>query len=155
MHSQLEKVELQNIRHQLLSYAPRLDFILQSSANETINHFLKWAHDQSVSMDWLLHIRLLNWLKQQAIFHIDAQLIKDMLGAAALRWSINGLDHLPVKGILLTSHLLPNEGIGLWKNQAAHESHHIVSLKLAKHFSDGYAISYQYGSWGNIKWQPI
>lgn len=149
----------QSIRYRIFHYAPKL-FNLCQSIGDFVDDFLHHLGEENLSLNWNLHIHLINWLDHQLQFrqHIDTEIVKECLIAAATCWSLTGLDHITVKGILLTIKILPEMAVGLWKNQEASAPNKIVVLQLAQQVQpkqDSYAISYQHGCWDGVAWQVL
>lgn len=154
MNDLINTIAMQSLRHRIFSLAPKLRQISQENGDDMLTAFLSWADTQSIVMDWTLHVALLNWLNHEEKWRpfLGIEVTKELLLAAVTRWSLSGLEHVKAKGILLTSQHLPDQAVGLWKNEKPNLASKILLIKLNKSLPDGYAISYEAGSWDNVKW---
>lgn len=154
MNDVLNPIIIRSLRHRIFSLTPKFRLLVQSEGDELLDDFFNWVQSRQFQINWMLHVALLNWLKQQEKWQslIDETIIKELLIAAATRWSLSGLEHVKARGILLASAHLPNAAIGLWKNKTPDEISKIQLLKLSKSLTDGFGVSYVDGEWDNVKW---
>lgn len=133
------------LRYQVLHYAPGF------ARHSLSQNCLRWLLKNHVSVDWCLHLHILQWL---ALRHVlTPPLSRELLTAAAIRWGLEGLEHVQARGILLYSDYLIQEGIGLWKNQDLVKMPRLVRVRLPSlGVSLCYTISQQEGIWDTARW---
>lgn len=153
----LTSLEFHNVHRRIFQFAPKLLALSQCDGVDILDPFLQWAEQQKISMNWTAHLHLLNWLMQQEKLRtqINAGIVKELLTAAVIRWSLNGLDHIAAKGIMVTSKHMPGVAAGLWKNKEANKTSKVIIIKLpdnSRLVQDSYAISYQEESWEGVQW---
>jgi hypothetical protein len=126
-------LSIKRLWHQLFDFAPAcLKLSAYDDAKDIFEPFLKWAEENSLSMDWSLHLHFLQWLCEQEKWcaRINDKIKKELLMAAAKRWLQSGMDHINVKGLILTSKYLSDIGIAIWKSKQADEMARVVVLSL-------------------------
>ncbi|RDI45158.1 hypothetical protein AQULUS_04940 [Aquicella lusitana] len=148
----------QSMRHKLFHSTPQLDALLQTAQSSIPDAFLAYAANQRLTMNWTTHIHLLNWLCREPVWQprMTSGMIRELLMAAVIRWSLTGLDHVTVKGIMVVSRHLPSEAVGLWKSMEADKGSKVVFLRLPEACNeDKYALSYTDNCWKDVIWQPL
>ncbi len=120
-----------------------------------VEDFLAWAETRELSRDWTLHLRFLIWLKSETSECITETMIKECLAATALRWSMQGLEHVSAKGMLVAS-AYSTTAAALWKSQDVAAAHTLFFLQLNQQpITACYAISYQNNNWQQAAWQIL
>jgi hypothetical protein len=157
----LASLSIKSIWHAIFDYAPNVLSLSQyKDGKDIFELFLEWAHQKKLKMDWTLHIYLLDWLCSHPQWekNINEKIKKELLLASVTRWSMNGMDHILVKGMMLVSQRLSGIAAGIWKSTQADQSGKIIFFKIPKHVFpqlDSYAIT-QNEVWGeSIKWFSI
>lgn len=155
------EIEFKSLWHTLFDFAPgSLKLFSHSNCEESVKSFLAWAYQNKLSMNWTLHVHLLDWLCTQEKWksRVDDNIKKELLSAAAIRWSSSGMDHFHAQGILLASKHFPERAVGLWKNAIAGSAGKIVVLKISNlglSVADRYAISTEQGNWSGVQWELL
>jgi hypothetical protein len=103
-----------------------------------------------------LSVHFLCWLCQQPHWQpfLSDDIKKELLQAAAHRWSLNGMEDMAAQGMLLASDSWPGYAVGIWKATTDRGGRQLV-LRLPAHFAltgDQYAVSNQQDSWDGIGW---
>ena|SRR3990167_4589128 len=150
---------LSSWKNKIFHYVPQF-FSSVMDTQKLLELFLCWANENKLSMNWTLHMHLLDFVMQQAEWksQMNEGLIKELLMAAVTRWSLTGLDHVQAKGIMVASAFLPGLTVGLWKSQEADQPGKIVMIKLTdklSYLNAHYAISYQQNDWQQVEWQAL
>lgn len=153
----LTSLAIQSWHHRFFANTPTLLTLARSDRKDILAPFLVWANENNLPMDWTTHVHLLNWLMQQEEWQplITSDIVKELMSAAVTRWSLSGLDHPAVQGILLASHCMPDKAVGLWKSDEPHKSSRIVVVKLPPNLRpthDAYALSWLQNSWDGVEW---
>lgn len=150
----MTSLDMKTWQRRMFRFTPLLLSISQQQKADMLVPFLAWAEQHKIPMDWTTHIHLLNWLKQSG-WDIKLEIIQELLTAAVIRWSLNGLDHITAKGVIVASQHLPELGVGLWKNTKPDELPKMVHIHIPSHLQspvDRYAISYVENSWKEVDW---
>lgn len=155
----VQVLERDALHQRLFGRAPLTMALLGVQCDEVLTAFTQWADSQGVTYGWSLCIQLLHWLSQQAEWRprLSDAVKKELLQAAAHRWSLNGLENMAAQGMLLASDNWPGYAVGIWKASADQASKQLV-LQLPDHTAftgTRYAISYQQGSWEGVEWVVV
>lgn len=116
----------------LFEHVPQIRALLAQQQEQIEAAFLQHVQSQCLSYDWVLPISYLNWLLMQSEWRsqIGRLHVREALSAAAITWSLMGMESLGVAGIMLTSQHLADEAVLLWKSQAPERSHELVLLQV-------------------------
>src|SRR3990167_542333 len=105
--------------HHLFQHVPTL-LLAEKNEQTILKPFLAWAKQNKLSMDWTLHIHLLDWLYHDERYsHLrSGDLVESCLKGACIRWLLSGLEHVNIKGMMMASPYLRGIGIGIKKSDA-------------------------------------
>lgn len=147
----------QNLTHKIFHTTPKLKALLDKHYSSVLNEFISAT---SAEDSWLQHMYFLHWLMEQEVWRkrIDLAIIRELMLASVTRWSLQGLDHVAAKGVLLFSRYSPDVAMGLWKSREPGHPGKAVLVNLVENQHpdmDSYGISYQFGSWQNIEWRAL
>jgi hypothetical protein len=156
----LAKLARQALYQQLFQYTPKLSTLLREKTDTIFTQFLQYADEQALSLCWSLPVQLLDWLKRQGQWRscIDLDIGKELLLSAVIQWSLRGLDHITVQGVLVASAHFPNMAMGLRKSRDISMPTKATWSYLPSHLfplADSYAVSYEQSGWGYIEWLPL
>lgn len=152
-------LERDALHQRVFGRAPLTIAMLGNRCDAVLSEFVEWADKQRLTYGWSLSVHLLSWLSQQSEWssRLSDEIKKELLQAAAHRWSLNGMDDMTAQGLLLRSSSWPGYAVGIWKaaiNQAGRQ----LVLQLPESVSSTgncYAISRQQGSWDGIEWVVV
>lgn len=142
----VKKIAAKNLWAQLLAFAPSVQphqSMLLRFAQAIVRHDL--------TNDWCVPVYFIHQLKDS----LNENQIKELLFAAVMRWGLQGLEHIPAKGILMASEFLPNIGIGLRKNERVTSGHRLISVKLKNVRRNAYLVTQDTEQWSPRVWVPI
>ena len=157
---QLIALAKQNLHHRIFHPVPHLLALSDKDGNDLFESFLSYATKQ-LSMNWTLHIHLLNWLFEEEKWRplINKDIIKSCLIASVTRWSMMGCEHVTAKGMMVCSLYLPHQAIGIWKSEAPDQPSKVVTIHLPTNAhplqKNRYAISYEAGNWKQVEWMAL
>jgi hypothetical protein len=116
----------------LFERTPEINRLLANERKQIQNKFTQFASMQNIAHDWIFPIRYLNWLILQPDWGSQITKVhrREALNAAAITWSLMGMESLGVAGIMLVSQHLCDEAVLLWKSQAPERSHELVLLQV-------------------------
>lgn len=114
----------QNRRARLLQHAP---LVAQWVTEKTLLAFFAYA--ETLAMDWQLPLQFLSWLHTNCREHLNEAMIKELLVATAVRWAMQGLDHISAKGIFVVS-CYSTIAVALWKSTEVDATHKISFMRL-------------------------
>ena len=136
---------LRLVWHTLFDTAPGLLAASPPNGGRVLEPFLATADLAGLAMDWRLHGQVLGWLTvhPEVGVPLGQELVVELLGAAASRWALG--DQSPDVGILLSSRLLPLQGIVAWKPPSLEEGRKVLLVDLA-----GVAATAE-----NVGWWPL
>lgn len=147
----LTEIDINTLHRRIFRLAPQVLALSQEHGMDMLHAFLSWAEQQHIPMDWTTHIYFLTWLKQQEKWQMNAECVQELLIAAAVRWSLSGLDHIAARGIAISSTYLPGQAIALVKSDAPEKPAKIVILQGTFPI-DAYALSYRVDDWNEMVW---
>lgn len=150
--------EIPFFHRRLFRLLPKSRALLQAQDGEVLKAFVTFAEEQNLPMDWTTHIYFLHWLKQQGQWQslIQPEIIKEILVAGVVRWSLSGFEDIDARGIVVVSSYLPANGVAFLKSEEVDVAGKPLLLTFqAMPATDGYALSYESGCWENLHWQPF
>jgi|SRR3990167_150313 len=155
----LSLLALRKLWHLIFDLAPTTVQLLQDTTRP-LNNFLTFAHGKHYSMNWTLHLYLLDWLYHDAEFRqkLKTPIILELMSAAALRWSVDVMSYPRVKGILLATSYSEKIVIGCWRSKTAWEETRLIRVSMPSQYFPvipAYAISYEYDVWGIPQWNAL
>ena len=135
----MQHLAQQNLRSRLLQHAP---LVAQWVTEKILLEF--FASAETLAMDWQLPIEFLTWLHLQPAYRerLNEAMIKELLAGAAVRWAMQGLDHVSAKGIIIVS-CYSTIAVTLQKSSEADKTHTISFMRLAQlPDANAYTLSY-------------
>lgn len=121
---------LRLVWHAVFDTCPGLLAATTPDGARVLEPFLAWAQDRRLAMDWTLHAHLLAWLIANPAVGVTLtrEHVVELLAATASRWALG--DQGPDTGILLTTRLLPGEGMLAWKPPSLEEGRKVLLVRL-------------------------
>ncbi len=156
----IAELAVKNIYYRLFNHAPSVLTFSESAGRDILEPFLDYVSDHHLTMNWSLHVHLLNWLIKHPNWQplVNVAVIKELLTGAVTRWSLTGLEHLSAKGMMVVSKHLPGTAVGIWKSDAADRPNKVVTIQLSQAGHPGedrYAISTVQNDWREAQWMAL
>ncbi len=153
-------LEREALYQRLFGRAPQTLALSAAHGNDMVDPFAAWADKSGLSFGWSLSLHFLDWLCQcdEWAAQITDDIKKELMLAAAVQWSLAGMDTPTAQGMLLASAHLPGCAVGIWKAACADKAGKTVILAVSPSFmvsGNQYAVSYQQGSWEGIEWVVV
>jgi hypothetical protein len=172
LESKLSGLTYQNLHHRVFHLAKKLLTLSNHNGDDLLRPFLAWSYEKHLTMDWTLHIHLLTWLNQHEKWareikknkekEKEKEIVKELLTASVIHWSLRGLDHVSAKGILVTSPHMQGLAVGLRKSKTPEMMHKVVIVRLDDHLMKVmgqikhhyYALTYG-DDWRELEWKIV
>ncbi|MGV8934296.1 MAG: hypothetical protein ACOH1I_06715 [Gallionellaceae bacterium] len=156
----LSSLALRNLWHLVFDPAPTVLQLSPPDGKRLLESFLIWADEKCISMNWALHVHLLDWLLEISPWQdqMTTDHTKELLAAAAARWAMTNMEYIDARGILIGSSHFTGLAVGVWRSTTPSDRFRVVLLKIPdKTFlsGNGYVMSYKQSIWGELKWINI
>jgi len=147
--------------HQIFDTAPNLETLSGNMASGLLRDFLSHCDKQNIPLDWLKHVRLLEWLEKHGTYKaFFNQMIKlECLIATASSWAANFYQDMGTNRLVL-SEMHTTLAIGVTRPLDFLERPKIMKLQLAAGGPTG-STQFLYGttksreSWHIDTWSSI
>jgi len=159
----LASLSIRRLWHTIYDHCPKLLELCPPDGKKLLDEFLQYADDNSLSMNWTMHLHLLSWLNQHKIWRekIDNSIKEELMIASALRWGRGNSDdvnEIKKHSMAIYVPCLEGKAVGIKRSDIPLNNSSVFILKsmgdnLPKHIS--YCLPELINQWNLDNWNSI